>query len=565
MSADVAHDTSTSLQLPASFLVDDIAAQHHDGAGQYGAFLPLCGILLSIQVLGFGKAKSCPFSAEHQGQDIPVSCASMTSLPRYPDSLRQRLAPISGSIEESDKSPIAAVWREINEETTLTPANLHLFRQGKPYSFTDEGIGRIWTVHPFAFSLKSANDEKQIQLDWEHEGFSWHDPMDVNDGDAFDGVPFLAKSLRRVWFDMDLGEARAEILRRGLETLQGDNVSGARQLASKALDIFRQLVTEVSGETAEVFQYNARIAAWHLWKNGRESMGAAILNTLVRSLTLIDEELRGTGKGQVTQESLHRLSQRLLELQQERDTTPERIWQSLRPALEAAAAQNNKQPVKILTLSASSTVTLCLQRALQRENLSLDIRILEPRPPSEGVSTRTKLMMEALDDSMTNAGSSSIAVYADASAAVASHGVDIVLLGADLIAEDGAVSTKVGSLPAVLSAKHVSPKVKVVVLAGLEKILPVPAPTHDEEHDANELTGAWGLGERADGAQLKEMPTDKSVTPTARNVQFEWVPPSLIESYISEDRTRGPGDIVQQVESMRAEVERLFAESETRV
>jgi translation initiation factor 2B subunit (eIF-2B alpha/beta/delta family) len=63
-----------------------------------------------------------------------------------------------------------------------------------------------------------------------------------------------------------------------------------------------------------------------------------------------------------------------------------------------------------------------------------------------------------------------ITLYPDAAAALASSGVDILLLGADRIAASGAVSNKTGSLPASLSVRHISPVAKVVVLSELEKV-----------------------------------------------------------------------------------------------
>jgi translation initiation factor 2B subunit (eIF-2B alpha/beta/delta family) len=477
------------------------------------------------------------------------------------DNYRQCLAPISGSIEETDKSPIAAVWREINEETTLTPANLNLFRRGKPYSFTDEKVGRVWTVHPFAFSLKSKDDEKRIQLDWEHEGFSWHDPLKVTDDGSLQGVPFLAKSLRRVWFDMDLGKARGRILRRGLESLQKDEVSAARQLASNALNIFRHLVTEIPGEDAETWRYNARSAAWHLWNNGCGSMDAVILNTLVRGLRLIDDEVERTKGGIIPQDSLARISKHLLELEQKRDEAPERIWQSLKPMLEDLA-RNSSEPVKVVTLGASSTVAWCLQRALRVGGLSLDIRVVESTPLFEGVSMAAELA-EFSHGSLAATSGSRITVYPDESAADASKDADILLLGADLIAGDGAVSNKLGSMLAVLRARCVSSKIKVVVLAELEKILAVPEPTNEEENDMLELIKGRVLGNVPGDEATFEMEPAVAQRSAARNVEFEWVDPGLVDVYISEDTIRGTEDIIRQADSSRAEVERLFAESET--
>ena len=119
-------------------------------------------------------------------------------------SRRHRWAVISGSIDPEDPSPRAAAWREIHEETSLTPASLELMRQGKSYVLPDESIGREWTIYPFAFRLKEAGEggkgEKAIRLDWEHDTWAWYDPFEVEDSESFGAVPCLAESLRRVWY-----------------------------------------------------------------------------------------------------------------------------------------------------------------------------------------------------------------------------------------------------------------------------------------------------------------------------------------------------------------------------
>lgn len=110
---------------------------------------------------------------------------------------------MSGSIDPEDPSPQAAAWREIREETTLTPSSLELMRQGKSYVLPDESIGREWTIYPFAFRLKEAGEggrgEEAIELDWEHNTWAWYDPFEVEDEGNSAFVPRLAESLRRVW------------------------------------------------------------------------------------------------------------------------------------------------------------------------------------------------------------------------------------------------------------------------------------------------------------------------------------------------------------------------------
>ncbi|KAK8068660.1 hypothetical protein PG994_005276 [Apiospora phragmitis] len=165
-----------------------------------------------------------------------------------------KLAPISGSVEKEDADSLATALREIKEETTLGLASIKLLHKGKPYSFVDESIGRQWTIHPFAFRLKSAGEggkgETGTTIDWEHEGWEWHDPLQV---DGSEGVPRLRDSLRRVWPEIDIGARAGRALALGLLRLQADHESGARQLATKAVSILRSVIANSDGLARDDF------------------------------------------------------------------------------------------------------------------------------------------------------------------------------------------------------------------------------------------------------------------------------------------------------------------------
>ncbi|KAK4150438.1 Methylthioribose-1-phosphate isomerase [Chaetomidium leptoderma] len=136
-------------------------------------------------------------------------------------------------------SPIAAAWRKLSEETTLTSASLTPLRQGKSYTFCD--------------------------------------------------------ALRRVWFEIDLGPSAGKALSDGLDVLVHNHESGARQLAGGALQTLREVVAQLDIGTMEEWWEKVRFAAWHLWKNGpggRESMGTAIMSVLLTALAGIKQAIQ---------------------------------------------------------------------------------------------------------------------------------------------------------------------------------------------------------------------------------------------------------------------------------
>lgn len=503
-------------------------------------------------------------------------------------------AVVSGSIDPEDPSPQAAAWREIQEETTLTSSSLELMRQGKSYILPDESIGREWTIYPFAFRLKDASEggrgETGITLDWEHEDWAWYDPMDIEDSESFGAVPRLAESLRRVWFEKSLGDDAGAVLTHGLDRLKHDHESGARQMAGTALQILLDIVLKMdTQQPIEEWWAKIRFAAWHIWKNGRESMGAAVLNALLAALQAMETTLqqKKPGDSEVARDAfVEELGRRIAARRDAASDISVAFVSFLQQ--QFASRVESAQPISLLTISESSTITHALRHIIANTSLHLDLRILESRPLFEGVALASSLVRDISQGSVSHVveeGSDpreapppklQITLFTDASSALASQGVDVILLGADRIAESGDVSNKTGSLPAVLSAKHVSPKAKTVILSEFEKVAPPAAAgahvVEDIEH--TQVTRAWeaefnsdrvrdaagtvsrgrvggATPGRAAGAQA-------AVHVDVRNVLFEWVPADLVDVYVTQNGVATLEDIRKASQTMGVEEQRLF-------
>ncbi|KAK3402419.1 hypothetical protein B0T20DRAFT_476524 [Sordaria brevicollis] len=524
-------------------------------------------------------------------------------------------APISGSIEPTDPSPLAAAWREITEETTLTSSDLNLLRHGKPYPFSDESVGREWTIWPFAYMLKDptgdgAGSEKRIKIDWEHEGWNWFDPLEVQDTEEFGGVPKLKESLRRVWFEIDLRPEAGRVLAEGCKRLEEDYVSGARQMAGDALRVLKDVVDKMDegffdggqedGKEAKWWK-DIRMAAWHLWKNGRESMGAAIMSALLNSLASVEAKVfteapPNTGKHlkpAITSILNHQISTR--------SSTNNQISQSFASYISHHFS-SSPNPLSILTLSESSTITRAISHLPHLiPSLPLDIRILESRPQLEGVSLAANLAKSLSSSTPPDSSSSSgnnpnrqhnITLYTDASTSLASKdGVNLVIIGADRIASDGSVSNKTGSVPTLLAARHhaneakakTKAKTKVVVLCDSEKVaLPGPPEQHVvEDQGWEQVTRAWmgeGSSERIRGAartvlnfvdgkspggdgnvnEEKEKEKMTGVKVHVKNVSFEWCPGGLIDAYVTEEGEWSAENVKRKSEALQELEKRLF-------
>ncbi|KAJ2895965.1 hypothetical protein MKZ38_006012 [Zalerion maritima] len=397
---------------------------------------------------------------------------------------RNRLGAISGTIDAEDTSPVSAAWRELKEETCLGPDQVTLVRKGKPYTFGDTNLNREWTIHAFLYKLKHPSLSSKIRIDWEHTDFEWLDPMTVPDEDERI-VPRIAESLRRVYVERDLGSKAGRTLETGLQTLQNDHVNGARVLAGTALATLIKIAETMDSHIpASRWWYNLRMAGWHLWRNGRPAMDAAIRAVVVEALTRVEGIAVSAVESKPMTGDLHgKIISTLQTYQEERVRAVDKVSQAFVSYLTDLSDKIGKsgevpRPISILTLSASSTIIQSITQAARV--MPLDIRVLESRPLFEGVSAAA---------SFAALPQTTVTVYPDAAVGYAARGADMVLLGADRISETGAVSNKIGSLPAVLTAKHVSKEIKVVVLGESEKV--ASGEGVEEENAAAEIVDAW--------------------------------------------------------------------------
>ena len=92
-----------------------------------------------------------------------------------------------------DKTADEQALLEIEEETSLSAADLKLIKKGKPLAIEDEKLGIKWMVHPYLFHIKNRD---KIKTDWEHKEIRWIDPGDI---DNYPTVPKLKETLAQVY------------------------------------------------------------------------------------------------------------------------------------------------------------------------------------------------------------------------------------------------------------------------------------------------------------------------------------------------------------------------------
>jgi len=159
---------------------------------------------------------------------------------------------------------------EINEETGLSSNDIVLIRTGKPIIIRAESISTIWKVHPFLFQLVSKDLKRKIKIDWEHQELQWIKPNELNN--FIETVPNLKDTFYRVYLPNNVHQ--------GILNISHDRISGAQQLANKALDIFYNMIKSNSYDNEYVKDHKSFLTTllnvgWHLVQ-ARHSMRAPI-------------------------------------------------------------------------------------------------------------------------------------------------------------------------------------------------------------------------------------------------------------------------------------------------
>ena len=177
-----------------------------------------------------------------------------------------------------------------------------------------------------------------------------------------DHVPQLEVGLSRVLVSPET--------EKDLAVLRDDHECGAKALALKALDLLLKAVQSkelASLSTSQEFWKELRWRAWHLAKNGRPSMGAAIEAALFRTLETIRRTSLNSPEGVdgVRLGLFRSITEAAIE------ATIEAKKQSLKGlagqfAELVESCHDNGAVTKIVTLSSSGTITQSVARMVER-------------------------------------------------------------------------------------------------------------------------------------------------------------------------------------------------------
>jgi len=338
-------------------------------------------------------------------------------------------------------------------------------------------------------------------------------------------------------------------LQEAITALKQDHDNGASVLATQALETLHKIVSLVNTNISREVKDGASFwrllvsSAWEL-KLARPSMDAAIGGALIDGLTNVRtnwiERFGSDWEKAEDVVELRKFAKRgLLKTTVTRKRENFELGSYFVDWLrEKEAALGGKRPLRILTLSHSSSVNNCLTRAItgwDPTRLQLDVRILESRPRFEGASLALSLARflpsSLATEYVVPSNQSTIQIASDASIAMLAKDIDILLLGADRISRSGDVSNKIGSLPAVLCAKALSKGVVIVVIAESDKIVMDEdlSMREAEENASDEISEAWGKSWKDENGARSG--TERV---NVRNVYFEIVGKEYIDFYFCE-------------------------------
>jgi translation initiation factor 2B subunit (eIF-2B alpha/beta/delta family) len=328
-----------------------------------------------------------------------------------------------------------------------------------------------------------------------------------------------------------------------------------------------------SATTIEEFWRDFRMVGWHLAKNGRTSMGAAIEAAVFGVMDSVSAELRrSVALGGIELSSFKSITERSIEARMaaRRHSLDAlgKFFEQFIARAEGHRKEDKTSSTTIVTLSSSSTTTKCLTDLIQNstaDEMNINLSILESRPMFEGVAFANALL-NSLEKGQGERGTLSdytsrlkIEIFTDASVAMAVKAAHYIVLGADKISPNGDVSNKIGSLAAAALAKTLQPSCAIVVVSETDKIT---GEVDDAErlkveyNDETEVTKAWPSGYAQALQERQEMGYELSV----KNAYFEWIPAAYIDGYVSEEGLLTVQDITR-LSKEKAELEdRIFGD-----
>jgi len=229
---------------------------------------------------------------EHHGQVFVIKRSEKVG------SYQGQWGAISGYVEQL---PLAQALIELQEETNLSPDDVHLRGIGVPTLVNDLEQGRSWLVYPFLFETEFP---ERVTTNWEASESRWVTPEELQ---SLNTVPGLSLVLDKVWPPFGGHKFWNELNRIAVDTTHGAldlALDGLKALAeyTEQTDIHRAALAFASSRPSMgpfpnlAARFLALVKSGYDYKEVIQALRAEIINSTNRSVELAAAKLRGMNR-----------------------------------------------------------------------------------------------------------------------------------------------------------------------------------------------------------------------------------------------------------------------------
>ena len=320
-------------------------------------------------------------------------------------------AGVSGYLEEGEEA-LQRAQIEIKEELGLGPEQINLIRVGETLRGLDEQT--VWVVHPFLFEARTS----EIRLDWENVEYRWIDPNELF---SFETVPKLKETFDRVQCNLQAAPPTLLKIFASVERFAQDRVQGASALGQLALDLVSSAGNASQATDRDELFCDLLLVASRL-RSAQQAM-ANVGNMI--SMLLFQVDLK------------RRSARSVADFKNLIGLVAKEISERSKNAAEDAARNSlaiMPESGHVFTHSYSSAVLRAMELS-KKAGRPLQVYATESYPGMEG---------KKLAKALVNFGVPTKLVADSAIGSIMSD-VDLVLVGADSVLEDGSLLHKIGT------------------------------------------------------------------------------------------------------------------------
>ena len=399
---------------------------------------------------------------------------------------RGRWSAVSGYLEGSEQ-PLTRAVTEIREELGLTANQTRLLRIGETLRAYDEENDTVWIIHPFLFETSS----KSVRLDWENVECRWVTTGELH---SYPTVPKLRETLDRVQYDLQpIPTALTDVVRR-VKQLAEDRIHGATFIGQEALRFLSETSQASDAKDADTLFSHVLLVGLRL-RHVQPAM-ANVWNLTGKLLQTVDQRRAAGASPEELRSLTQKSSVQILEDEAEASEDVARNTANLLP-----------QDGVVLAHSYSSAVLRSLELGF-KSGKEFRVYATESYPGMEGKLVAKELIALGVP----------VTLIADSAVGSIIHEVDLTLMGADSVLNDGTLVHKVGTHDISTVAKRQG--------------TPVYSSSETAKFSVQDF-----LGERPETTPI-----------------FDLTPPELVSSYVTEAGLVAPTEVTERIRRLQKEI-----------